>query len=240
MCDRMSDRIHSSWRANKNIKMLRLRSHCEVEVVRKDLRTTWRRSSLLNYLSLTFSLIMWVDLWGLQPYSSLSLRVFTVYSRYAGPQRVFLWQGTKLQACGARHNYKSQSPQYCRPAPAAFCTLSNPKHTLSPFPSKLAEIPPIFSFTTHFLHLVKTRSHYLSKSCNKGFKDLLVPMLIAHFNTLVCLLILGRTIQVSFFIITFDSRLSAYTVKKNPCYPNYLDEIKLTFLVISTYINQTN
>lgn len=74
--------------------------------------------------------MMWVGLEGCLAISLPLWLVFTVRSRYATPQRVFLLRSTKLQAWGARHNYKSQRPQYCRPAPAAFCTLSNPKHTL--------------------------------------------------------------------------------------------------------------
>lgn len=119
----------------------------------------------------------------LSPLLSLSLMVFIVYSRYAAPQRVFLWQGTKLQACGARHNYKSQSSQYCRPAPAAFCTLSNPKHTLLPFHSQLVEIPPIFSFTTSFPLPVKAKSHDCPKSCMKDFKDQLGQTHTTRINT---------------------------------------------------------
>lgn len=187
MCGRTSDCIQWNWRAWNNIKMLgwgvtqwSLDGHNVSNNLRGKLSTELPFTHFLSHyvggfegcsrISLSLSL-------------SLSLRVFIVCSRYAAPQRVFLWQGTKLQACRARHNYKSQSSQYCRPAPAAFCNVSNPKHTLLPFLSRLAEIPPIFSFTTCFPLPVKTRSHHLPKSCMKDFKDELGQTHTTHINT---------------------------------------------------------
>ncbi len=46
--------------------------HPNVKVEESQWSLDDRADSLLNYLSLTFSLIMWVDLWELQPSSSLS------------------------------------------------------------------------------------------------------------------------------------------------------------------------
>lgn len=147
---------------------------------RKVVKTTWGGSSPQNYLSLTFSLIMWVDLWGLQPYSSLSLRVFSVCSRITLPH--------KESFCGRAQNYRPAEHDIITNH-KALGTVGQPQLHSAPFPTPntLSSLDwqksCLFSLTTHFLFLVKIRSHYLSKSCKERQGSVRPNTHTTRFNT---------------------------------------------------------